>query len=141
MSNNEYDKMTLDALQSRLSSLPMSSLNSPEYNALLSAIKIKSKEKEEESKLQFTNLQKIQADIQKLTKPHWTLVPTFWLVLITAIIAFASYVLPPRVSVEDHKPVPVTAPTSSISPDSQSTKTTLKPISQSKASPVMKKKN
>ncbi len=50
MSNDEYEKMTLDALQARLSSLPKSNLNSPEYNALLAAINKKSKEKEVQDK-------------------------------------------------------------------------------------------
>ena len=31
-------------------------------------------------------MQSIQADIQKLTKPHWTLTPTFWLVILTALV-------------------------------------------------------
>lgn len=46
MPNDEFDRMSLDALIARLSSLPKSNLNSPEYMALLAAIDKKSKEKD-----------------------------------------------------------------------------------------------
>jgi hypothetical protein len=46
--DDEYDKMTLEAVQARFSSLPKSSLNSSEYKALHAAIVKKSKEREVE---------------------------------------------------------------------------------------------
>ena len=49
MSEDEYDNMSLDAVKAKFLSLPKSSKNSEEYNALHAAIVKKSKEKEIES--------------------------------------------------------------------------------------------
>ncbi len=35
----------------------------------------------------------LEDNIQKLTKPHWTLTPTFWLVLVTSVLTLISTVI------------------------------------------------
>jgi hypothetical protein len=35
----------------------------------------------------------IKTDIKKLTKPHWTLVPIFWIALVSILIALTSLVI------------------------------------------------
>lgn len=39
------------------------------------------------------NQQRMQSDIQKLTQPHWTLVPIFWITLAALIMAVLQFFL------------------------------------------------
>jgi hypothetical protein len=94
-----------------------------------------------EYRQQQEDLRKMQADIQKLTIPHWTRSWTFYLVVASLIVALAALALQWRADIRDSKSsnvfAPVSSPSTTMTPSSPPISTQKKSGLQHK--PVQKK--
>ena len=135
MPDSEYDNWSIEQLQAKLCSMPSGSYGNAEQKAILAAIHQKSKDKDDETKSLISDLQNIQADIKKLTKPHWSLSPTFWLVLVSTLAVL--FQVWQSVS-PNFKPSNPSVSPSSTKDKLKSSETDTSKTSQSKPVPVMK---
>jgi hypothetical protein len=62
------------------------------------------------------NIESIQSDIRKLTKPHWSLVPIFWITLASLFIALLAYFRPHRLDIPSSQYQTLSSPTIPASP-------------------------
>jgi len=126
---DDYEDWSIEKLQSKLNAMSPGSYGSDEQKAILAAINKKSKEKDDALQHQ---IQTIQSDLQKLTKPHWTLVPIFWLALAAVIIALFQYFRPLQPSAPDKQHTVLSSPETIKKQNSKPESITQKPILQNK---------
>ena len=79
----------------------------------------------------------LEENIKKLTKPHWSLVPIFWITLASLLIALLAYFRPFQPVSPNNQYTFSSSPVTTTMQNSQSTSTQKKPISQH--IPVQKK--
>jgi hypothetical protein len=77
----------------------------------------------------------LEEDIKSLKKPHWSLVPIFWIALASLLVSLLAYFRPPKSDVQDAQHTNLISTVSKTSQNSQAKSNTKKPISQHKPVP------
>ncbi|MCK9420277.1 MAG: hypothetical protein M0R70_12945 [Nitrospirae bacterium] len=81
------------------------------------------------------NITSMKSDIQKLTKPHWSLVPIFWIALAALFVALLQYFRPMQSAAPNNQYTISSSPVTTMTSHSQSVQTGTTKTSQPKHVP------